>query len=512
MSGPHDARRPRRAEGNTSRWSGRDGRSDQRRDSARFPDDEDDNDSDDWRAPKSPRQGRTGHAPRDRQPPSDRGAANWSSRGRDRYARDDDARARDDDDQEPYEGGTNEHEAYDEDEYRHGNRGWERPSRYTHERSRDARAPHEPRRYDRDRDAYQADDDDQDRYAPGDYEQDQYPRDDYGQYTDEHQSYYQDEYDSQQLSQVWPTPDRYDQGLSSQRPMPARGWQSEEGPRSTSRRNYAPADVPARSLWSPPPPPPPRKSHRSLWISLAVVAALLLVACGGVGLALRFYTAPAVAAGQFCGDLMAESDIAAYQLLSAHLQAQVTSDQFSQAAQTLDAIEGKIVSCVSAKTADAYSYRLGSSSALATLTITRAIAGALQGSLTLTSEGGAWKVGTIESNLLGVHLGALVATDSYCAALQSQNYAALYTLLTAKAQASIKQADFVQAAQAYDQTNGKVSACVPTGIGQQSGDTAASLTVTITRDQLGKVQGTLSLAVESGVWKVTGLAVRPQGQ
>jgi hypothetical protein len=250
----------------------------------------------------------------------------------------------------------------------------------------------------------------------------------------------------------------------------------------------------------------PRKSRRVLWISLGVSAALIVLTAGGGAFAFSQYIAPATAVGTFCGYLKAQDYTAAYGLFSAGLKSQYTPDQFTQGANTLDKVEGAVVSCGQAKSGNAYSYSLFSSTAQVKAVITRATSGELDGAIHLKSENGAWKVDALDTSLLGVNLGALQAAGAFCAALQGQDYATAYTLLGSASQASIKQADFLAQAHLHDQIDGSITACGLVAIASGASDTSASLTASITRGKLGEKQGNINLDVESNAWKIDTLA------
>ncbi len=258
-------------------------------------------------------------------------------------------------------------------------------------------------------------------------------------------------------------------------------------------------------------PPAPPKSRRTLWITLGAIAAVALVAGGGGALAYRQYTAPGNAATQFCTDLKTQSYSVAYDLLSAGQQAQFSRDQFVQGSQTLDQVEGKVVSCQLANTSGAYGYSLGSSSATLATVITRANVGSLHGAVHLKSENGAWKVDRLDTSLLGVNLHALQTAGAFCAAMQGQSYTTAYALLDTAAQTAVTQDAFVQAAQAHDQIDGTITACKLVALGSGNTDASASLMVSITRAKLGQRVGTMSLDVQAGAWKIATISQELQG-
>jgi hypothetical protein len=286
---------------------------------------------------------------------------------------------------------------------------------------------------------------------------------------------------------------------------PSRPWQSFQ------EQSSAPTwGMPSQSLAGPGqpftmPPAAPRKSRRKLWIALGIVAALIVAAGSGGAFAFAQYIAPATAVGALCGQLKTQDYTAAYGELSAGLRSQFSRDEFTQAGQTLDKIEGQVTACGEAKVANPYSYSLGSSTAQVVVVFRRASAGSLQGTIALKSEGGAWKIASLDSSLLGVNLGTLSAAGSFCRALQAQNYTAAYAVLGSAPRLKLTQDAFTQAAQLHDQVDGSVSACALVGIAAGAGDSSASLTVSVTRAKLGARQGTVGLQVENSAWKIDSL-------
>lgn len=252
--------------------------------------------------------------------------------------------------------------------------------------------------------------------------------------------------------------------------------------------------------------PAPKKSRKKLWITLGVVLALVVVACGGGALAFAQYFAPAATAVRYCGYVETQNYAAAYGILSSGLRAQVSVDQFTQGSQTLDKVEGNVQSCGQATGANAYSYSFGASTATIAATMTRSTAGTLQGALHLKNENGAWKVDAIDTSLLGINLGALQTAGAFCAAMGAQSYTTAYGMLGAALTAQASQDVFTTLAQAHDQIDGTVTACGLVGITPGGTDSAASLLVSITRTKLGQQQGTVGLDVEQGAWKVANIA------
>jgi hypothetical protein len=244
----------------------------------------------------------------------------------------------------------------------------------------------------------------------------------------------------------------------------------------------------------------PRRSHRGLWIGL-VVALLVLGTLGGGGVfAFSQYQVPANAAAQFCDALRNGNYLTAYEMFSSGLQAQYQQTAFTQGAQALDTLEGHVTACKQA-TGNAYSYTLFGSTATVQTVITRGTAEDLKGALRLKSEGGAWKVDGIDTALLGVNLGALQAVTGFCAAMQSKDYTTAYGFFGSSAQAQITQKTFQSNTGLWDQVDGPVSACSTQALGTGNTDTAANVTVSLTRAKKDAVTGNVALDVEGGAWK-----------
>jgi hypothetical protein len=254
-----------------------------------------------------------------------------------------------------------------------------------------------------------------------------------------------------------------------------------------------------------PPPPAKRRSLRWLWISLGVVVALLL-AGGGAGLyALGQYTAPAVEAGFFCGHMKAGNYAAAYNDLSAGMQAEVTGDEFAIGAQFIAVAEGSITRCQQSA-GNAYTYSFGAKKATLNVTMTRSISGTLAGNIGLVQEGGAWKIGSLDTSLLGINLGALKAAGAFCAAMQAQNYPAAYALLSSSGQKQAPADLFATVLGMQDQIDGKITSCSLTGFTVSGSDSSATLNVSFNRATLGTRTGTVSMKFEGGAWKVDNVA------
>ncbi len=254
---------------------------------------------------------------------------------------------------------------------------------------------------------------------------------------------------------------------------------------------------------------PALKAGRRLWITLGAIGALVLLLGGGGVFLYAQYSAPGGAAARFCGDLKIQDYQAAYGLLSARLHTHLGEDQFVQDAQALDTAEGKVRACGQVSGSDAYRYSLFGSTATVNVAIGRSAV--WQGSMSLRSESGDWKVDALATSLLGVNLGVLQTLRDFCTALQRQDYSGAYTLLDSRLQAAATQDEFSQLLKDHDGVDGTVSVCGLSGVDLGNTDSSAQLTASITRSKLGQRQGPITLATAGGVWKITSIAEALQG-
>lgn len=252
-------------------------------------------------------------------------------------------------------------------------------------------------------------------------------------------------------------------------------------------------------------PPAPKKSRRGLKIALIVISIVLVLgAIGGAGAVflINQIAAPGVAALQFCNQLKAQSYDDAYKSLSSDLQAKYSQTNFRAGVTALDTAEGKVTGCQQAQGSNTYSYSLGASTATVTAQLTRSIQGNLTGALHLKNQNGSWKVDGIDTSLLGVNIGALQASGAFCAAMQSQDYAAAYALLDSTQQGLVSQDDFVASGKLHDQIDGAVTKCALAKVPSGNTDQLTRLTIDLTRATLGDRTGDVTLKYEGSAWKV----------
>lgn len=264
------------------------------------------------------------------------------------------------------------------------------------------------------------------------------------------------------------------------------------------------------------PAPTPRRSLRGVWIGLSVVVILALIGGGAAYYFLNYLPTQAKAAvtsaaTSFCADLTSQNYVSAYQATSATFQGEFTQAQFTQDFATLDKAEGTASACTGTL-GFAYSITHPNTTATYSTSLTRSTQGALQGTLHLKQNGGAWKVDAIDTSLLGVNLNAIQATQAYCTALQGQDYTTAYSLLDPSLQAGTTASVYTTTEQLHDTINGKVTNCSITAVAQSNTDTNAGLTESITRANLAAQAGAVTLGGNGAKWLITQLATSAEGE
>lgn len=146
---------------------------------------------------------------------------------------------------------------------------------------------------------------------------------------------------------------------------------------------------------------PPKKSRRGIWIALAIVGAILVLACGGcaaaaiagVGFFARSLSAPSAAANGYYHAIESQQYDVAYSYLdtnSLNLQEQqLTAQTFSLGAEARDTADGKVTgftqTTINVNTAN------GVSTAAVTLSVTRGKQTYLV-HLQMQEENNVWKI------------------------------------------------------------------------------------------------------------------------
>jgi hypothetical protein len=252
---------------------------------------------------------------------------------------------------------------------------------------------------------------------------------------------------------------------------------------------------------------PAFRSRALRWVALAVV-----VAIAGVT-AYAWVTAqqngsPIGAVTQFCSGLRGENYSQAYNLLTSATRNRVSYTQFATAGSTLDRIEGRVTACPAI--ADS-AVQIGVNSATVDASLTRAGLGPMRGKIGLTHEQNAWRISALDPTLLGVSLDALVAANNFCAELQAQRYADIYTALTDDLRGGLSAAEYEQMSQWSDLIDGMVRSCAPVTVDSSAGESAATMSFSVTRAKLGKLRGDITLVNANGVWKVKSVDSALQG-
>jgi hypothetical protein len=271
----------------------------------------------------------------------------------------------------------------------------------------------------------------------------------------------------------------------------------------------------------PPVAPPPKKSRRVLWTVLGTIAALVIVACVACGGLFAYGIAqakqPLDAAGQFCNALKAQNYSSAYTMLSTGYQNQVTQEQFVQASQLHDQIDGPVQSCglanTSANSSTNFQFNLNQNTATFNVQIVRNKS--YTGSVSMVKQGSAWKVDKIDPALQGTDLGPLEVANSYCQGLLSGNLAQSYNDLSTSFQSNFgSEQAFEQTFKASFGSDLKLTACTPKLSSYSvTGTTAtldATLTVQVSANGTTASQDlpvTMNFVMEGNAWKVDSLKV-----
>ena len=273
----------------------------------------------------------------------------------------------------------------------------------------------------------------------------------------------------------------------------------------TSPTSPAPATQPGR-----------KRRHPVRTALLLVLVLLLLAGGGGVAYALSVRSAITSAAESFCTDLKTQNYSSAYSRLSSGYQAKVTEQQFQQASQLHDQIDGKVQGCSAGGSGSVFDalLQLGSSTVSFSAQITRNKT--LSGNMTVVNQGGTWKVDHIDQSLQGTDLGPLQVANDYCSALVSGNISQAYNDLSPAYQ------DRLGSEQQYAQTLRSVlvqgvslTGCTPDlSTYSVTGTTAklnSALNVQVNGASTGIPTAVTFVEGNSGVWKIDSITVLTQG-
>jgi hypothetical protein len=192
-----------------------------------------------------------------------------------------------------------------------------------------------------------------------------------------------------------------------QQPPPQYGQQWGQQP----PQDYAPTQYIAPAYGAQPapgymPPQQPRRSRRGLWITLAIIAGLLVLGCGGCGILFALgvgplvnivgsVVGPAYTVNQYYTAVKNQDYSTAFSYINANsteLNGQtLTQDLFTTAAQLLDTAKGKVTN-----------YSVGNISSSnnvtsVTVTVTRANAPPYDVHLQLQQVNGSWKITSLDN-------------------------------------------------------------------------------------------------------------------
>ncbi len=341
---------------------------------------------------------------------------------------------------------------------------------------------------------------------------------------------------------------RYPPGPSQPEP-PAPGWRQAPGwgrsqPEYGRPRVGGPPSAPGRPpTWSSSPPTDPRgpRPHqaptwnvdtlrgptgrpRPRWLLPAAAALALLLACGGTTALLSFAatqaTRPIAVARQYCAALHAQNYRAAYALTSSATQKQTSKAWFTTEAQLHDGVDGKVTRCAPVPAGrDAFGDAIGdlgfllggARAATVTVTIVRTRLGARTGTITMTSQGGSWTVGSIADALQGTPLGPLLLANHFCTALAAGDFKTAFGDLSAH-QVSLEQSEANFARQATLPAGSKYTGCAPDlttyHVAGATASVKLALDIQVTTPAGTSVVPVASLASfvqEKGAWKLDGL-------
>jgi flagellar basal body-associated protein FliL len=263
-----------------------------------------------------------------------------------------------------------------------------------------------------------------------------------------------------------------------------------------------------------PPAAPRKKSRKGLWITLGVIAGVLVLACGGIGFV--FFSAfqealkPVNVATTFCNDLKGQKYTTAYDLLSSNAQGQISRDLFVQGAQLQDQIDGTVKSCgpVTGGSADA---KIDVNAGKATLKATVQRNQAFTGNILLIKQGSDWKIDDIDSSLQGRDIAPIVVADTFCKVVVAGDYHTAYALLSTHLQGQESEDDLRQTFTAPDPATGAtvtIQGCTPKFGAYTVSDTSATLPSSINASvgsTTVSVDVTLSFVKEGGTWKIDNL-------
>lgn len=162
-----------------------------------------------------------------------------------------------------------------------------------------------------------------------------------------------------------------------------------------------------------PGPPPPRRSSTGLWVTLSILAGVIVLSCVGCGVALVLAArnvpvgalssalGPQITATQFCAAEQTGDYVGAYELFSSQMRDQWTQDQWTAANQAREQRNGAVRDC---QIVPASGSTTGDTSTSGTATVQIQLTlndGEHAGALTLVnnSDSGTWEIDAIDPGL-----------------------------------------------------------------------------------------------------------------
>lgn len=264
-------------------------------------------------------------------------------------------------------------------------------------------------------------------------------------------------------------------------------------------------------------------SQRPGWLIPVIIVALVIVVLGAVGgvvyaIGKNALQEPMNVTTTFCGDMKTQNYTDAYKLLSSGYQAHVTSQQFTQASQVHDQLDGKVKDCGLAALQNNGGFNLNLSPRNASFNAQITRNRAYTGSVSLVNQNGSWKIDAIDDSLQGTDIGALAMSDAFCQALSKQDYAAVYAMFTPAYQQQIGSVDkYVNGLkQVFGNGQFQITGCQPQlntfGVTPQDDGASVSGAFNI---KVATDAGTLTVPVPykmsfakiSGSWKISDLEV-----
>jgi hypothetical protein len=221
--------------------------------------------------------------------------------------------------------------------------------------------------------------------------------------------------------------------------------------------------------------------HRGLWIILGTIGALVVIGLVLFGvLAYVNRPTPTKSLNAFCNALKSGDYQTAYHQLSSGLQSKFGSEAQFAAGFASNLGLGKITNCMVTNVNDA--------AGTGTISTTFASGSTLVDDYILVSENGTWKINSQQPRSTPT-----LTLHTYCDALNRSDYPTAYTQLSSAAQSQESESQF-----AANFSSGQPTSCTV----DQLNDAAGTGTITYTFSSGTKITADLTLANESGTWKI----------